>query len=156
MHDSIWDKALWSERAPTDATIIQYEKIVHSGVDSDVNAVFTPLGHRWDAAYAGAALLPPLSANPHTGGTFLGTDVRGHDVLVRMLAGARISIIGFIATGIAFVIGIAVGAISGYFGGLIDILLQRLLEIVMTFPTLILLLLVASLIIATSLCLFQS
>ena len=64
------------------------------------------LGHRWDAAYAGAAPSPRY-ANPHTGGTFfLGTDVRGHDVLVRMLAGARISItIGFIATGIAFVIG---------------------------------------------------
>jgi peptide/nickel transport system permease protein len=134
--------ALWAER--------QTSPYLITAVDDRPQewALFTPLGHRWDATYAGSVLKPPMSDNPHTGRPFvLGTDTRGRDVAVRMLAGARISItIGALAAGIAFVIGTLIGAVSGYVGGLTDILLQRVVELVMTFPVLILLLLVAALV----------
>jgi peptide/nickel transport system permease protein len=71
----------------------------------------------------------------------LGTDDRGRDVLTRMLWGTRIAIsVGFIAVGIAVAIGIVVGSIAGFYGGVVDILVQRLIEIVMCFPTFILIL----------------
>jgi peptide/nickel transport system permease protein len=62
-----------------------------------------------------------------------------------MLFGGRISLtIGFVATGIAMAIGILIGAVSGYFGGWVDLLLQRVVEIMMCFPTFILILIVVS------------
>jgi len=71
----------------------------------------------------------------------LGTDDRGRDVLSRMIWGTRISMsVGFIAVGIAIVIGMAVGAVAGFYGGLADLAVQRIIEIVMCFPTFILIL----------------
>ena len=70
-----------------------------------------------------------------------GTDQIGRDVLSRMLYGARVSLaVGFLATGIAMAIGIAVGMFSGYFGGRLDMLIMRIVEIIICFPTFLLLL----------------
>lgn len=109
-------------------------------------AVFAPVKHRFDATYAGAVLQSPGSTNQSTGGTFwLGTDAGGHDVLTHLFFGARISLtVGLVATGLSFLIGILIGAVSGYFGGWIDIILQRLVEIMMCFPTFILILTVVA------------
>lgn len=66
---------------------------------------------------------------------WLGTDELGRDVLARMLHGAGISLkVGLVATGISLVIGLLLGALAGYYGGIIDILLSRLIEIVTCFP----------------------
>ena len=66
---------------------------------------------------------------------WLGTDELGRDVLARMLHGAGISLkVGLFATGISLVIGLLLGALAGYYGGIIDILLSRLIEIVTCFP----------------------
>jgi len=100
------------------------------------------------------ALLAPLvapydPAEPHfqavrvaPGPEFLlGTDDLGRDVLSRMIHAARISVsVGIIAVGIYQVIALVLGALSGYFGGLVDMLIQRLVDIAMSFPTLIVIL----------------
>lgn len=71
----------------------------------------------------------------------LGTDDRGRDVLSRMIWGTRISMsIGFIATGIAITIGTILGSLAGYYGGRVDAIILRAIEIVLCFPSLILIL----------------
>jgi len=73
----------------------------------------------------------------------LGTDTIGRDVLSRMIHGARIAmIIGFIAVSIYVSIGIVVGACAGFFRGRIDLLVSRIIEVVICFPTLFLILIV--------------
>ncbi len=68
-------------------------------------------------------LLPPSSSH------VLGTDAVGRDIFTRLLYGARVSLwVGFIAVGISSAIGIALGLISGYFGGIIDEIIMRLVE----------------------------
>lgn len=70
---------------------------------------------------------------------WLGTDDTGRDVLARMIHGARVSLtVGFVAVGIYVLIGVIIGAIAGYFGGVVDMLFQRVVEVFMCFPTLIL------------------
>jgi len=65
----------------------------------------------------------------------LGADHVGRDVLSRIIYGARVSLsIGLVGTGISLVIGLLVGGISGYFGGRVDLLLQRLCELLMLIP----------------------
>lgn len=71
----------------------------------------------------------------------LGTNQEGVDVLAQMVHGTKIALlVGFVSTGIAAVIGIAIGALAGYFGGWIDIVLSRLIELVMCIPSLVLIL----------------
>lgn len=97
-------------------------------------------------------LMPPIPFSPNeydlnsvltspSGQHWLGTDDQGRDISARMLYGAQVSLsVGFVAVGIYVVIGIIVGAIAGYFGGKTDVLISRLIEIVMCFPTFFLIL----------------
>jgi peptide/nickel transport system permease protein len=76
---------------------------------------------------------------PAEGGTLfvLGTDRLGRDILSRIIHGARISLtIGLIGIAISFVLGIVLGGLAGYYGGWVDSLVQRLIEIVRSFPEL--------------------
>jgi peptide/nickel transport system permease protein len=101
-------------------------------------ALVTPLiaPHAPNVQYdlVGQRFLPP-------GGEFpLGTDHFARDILSRLLYGARISLtIGFVAVGISVTIGTLVGAIAGYFGGIVDGALMRLVDMVISFPRLVLL-----------------
>jgi peptide/nickel transport system permease protein len=71
----------------------------------------------------------------------LGTTTRGVDVFAHLVHGTRLALlVGFVSMGIAASIGITLGATAGYFGGLADMFLSRLIEIVMCIPTLILIL----------------
>jgi peptide/nickel transport system permease protein len=71
----------------------------------------------------------------------LGTDDLGRDVLTRILYGARISLlVGFVAVGIATLLGIVLGALAGYYGRWIDTLLMRFVDIMLCFPTFFLIL----------------
>jgi peptide/nickel transport system permease protein len=70
-----------------------------------------------------------------------GTDDLGRDVFTRMLYGAGISLkVGFVAVGIAVLVGVFLGAIAGYYGGWIDIIIMRFVDIMLCFPSFFLIL----------------
>ena len=137
--------ALWDDRPFSESSIQNWRAMAADGAARPL-ALFAPVKHRFDATYPGAVLQSPGTENPLTGGTYwLGTDAGGHDVLTHLFFGARISLtVGLVATGLSFLIGIIIGAVSGYFGGWIDTILQRLVEIMMCFPTFILILTVVA------------
>lgn len=73
----------------------------------------------------------------------LGTDDKGRDMLAQLISGARVSLlVGLFATGIAIIIGAIIGVVSAYFGGVVDNLLMRATDVMMTFPFLLLLILI--------------
>ncbi|MDD3296359.1 MAG: ABC transporter permease [Candidatus Omnitrophica bacterium] len=80
-------------------------------------------------------LEPPSAGHP------LGTDELGRDVLSRIIWGARISLaVGFVAVGISALIGILLGAISGYYGGWFDTVIMRFVDVMLCIPTFFLIL----------------
>lgn len=90
----------------------------------------TPYGYEEQDLRLGA--VPPSAAH------WLGTDLFGRDLLTRILYGGRMSLaVGFVATGVALVIGVAYGAIAGYAGGRIDNAMMRLVDILYALPFMI-------------------
>jgi peptide/nickel transport system permease protein len=78
---------------------------------------------------------------PPSGQHWFGTDQLGRDVLSRMIWGARISLkVGFVATGLAILIGMILGAVAGYYGGWIDATIMRFVDVMLCFPTFFLIL----------------
>lgn len=71
----------------------------------------------------------------------MGTDEQGRDIASRMIYGAQVSLsVGFVAVFIYVLIGLFIGSMAGYFGGRVDMVISRLIEIVMCFPTFFLIL----------------
>lgn len=71
----------------------------------------------------------------------LGTDAIGRDIFTRLLYGARVSLwVGFIAVGISSLIGVTLGLVSGYFGGIVDEIIMRIVDIMLCFPSFFLIL----------------
>ncbi|MEP7199547.1 MAG: ABC transporter permease [Chloroflexota bacterium] len=102
-------------------------------------AIFAPLVSPFDPiAQPAKRLLPP------NGQYLFGTDEFGRDILSRIIFGSRVSLqVGIISVGIALLVGGTVGLLSGYFLGLFDTLVQRLVDIVFAFPTIILIIAIA-------------
>jgi peptide/nickel transport system permease protein len=102
-------------------------------------AVFAPLLAPYDPLKAYSNGLSADGAPVSPGSSFLlGTDPNGRDVLSRMIFGARVSLlVGVVATGLASVIGVLVGGIAGYAGGIVDSILMRVTDVVLSFPILL-------------------
>lgn len=87
--------------------------------------------HPLDEIYWDRIQAPPDLANAH----WFGTDGNGRDLFVRTLHGGRVSLmVGFLATGVSLIIGVAYGATAGFFGGRIDNLMMRLVDILYSLP----------------------
>lgn len=97
-------------------------------------AVFGPLCYTVDPFdMVGQPFQLPL------GDPLLGTDVSGRDILAGLLHGASVSLsIGFVSTLVASLIGVAVGALAGYYGGLLDAILMRSTDFFLTIPSFVL------------------
>lgn len=94
-------------------------------------ALLTP----WIAPYTYDAQNLNLGASPPSAAHWLGTDVLGRDQLTRMMYGSRVSLmVGFIATSVALVIGVMWGAVAGFFGGRVDALLMRTVDVLYALP----------------------
>lgn len=102
---------------------IVFPPIPHLATDIDLTAPFeTPSAAHW-----------------------LGTDKLGRDVLAGLIHGSRISLsIGFVAIGIAFLVGVMLGALAGYFGSWVDLVISRFFEVMLTLPTFFLLITIAA------------
>ncbi|MGQ0637413.1 MAG: ABC transporter permease [Planctomycetaceae bacterium] len=116
-----------------------YAPIPFSPTEQDLGAAFQPPMYR----------KPPSEARdsndsfPH----LLGTDNTGRDILARMVFGTRISItVGLVAVGIYLLIGCVIGALAGYFGGAVDMVISRVVEVVLLFPSFFLILTLVGLI----------
>ncbi len=76
---------------------------------------------------------------------WLGTDDHGRDIATRLLYGARYSLlIGVVAVAVSIVIGVPLGAVAGYFGGTVDFLISRLIDIMLSFPSILLAICIAA------------
>ena len=97
-------------------------------------AIFAP----WIAPYSYSYQNLDIGASPPSAEHLLGTDVLGRDLLSRLLYGARISLlVGFVATGVALVIGVSWGIVAGYFGGRVDSIMMRIVDILYGLPFII-------------------
>ena len=91
-----------------------------------ISAVLAP----WIAPYSYSYQDLNLGASPPSSEHLLGTDILGRDLLSRILYGARISLlVGFVATGVALVIGVSWGIIAGYIGGKVDSIMMRIVDV---------------------------
>ena len=92
----------------------------------------------WIAPYPYAYQDLDLGAAPPSAQHILGTDILGRDLFSRILYGARVSLlVGFVATGVALVIGVSWGIVAGFFGGKIDSVMMRIVDILYGLPFII-------------------
>jgi peptide/nickel transport system permease protein len=104
-------------------------------------AIFAPLIER----YSPIELSLEAMGQPPSAAHWLGTDTTGRDVWSRLLHAGRVSLsVGLVAVSISTLIGLVIGGIAGYAGGKVDLLLMRLTDMFMAFPSLVLIITVAS------------
>lgn len=139
-----------------DPPLSNYDRFIDRELTGEFANTWTVIP--WSPSQARTAFytLPPGTTVerelPESEGTFfgvrrflLGTDSVGQDVLSQMMHACRLSIsIGLISTGISVLIGIVVGSLMGYFGGWVDLVLSRVVEIFMAIPVLFLLIVAAA------------
>ncbi|HEX5138496.1 MAG TPA: ABC transporter permease [Planctomycetota bacterium] len=131
---------------------VDYHERVKEAAGGSVTAIFPPIPYNFGDTRVRESSLPPdwffgkrrtdLGAvGPHP----LGTDPGGRDVFTALLYGTRISMtIGVIAVGIYVTIGIVLGSLAGYFGGKVDMLISRFIEVMICFPLLFFVLTIVS------------
>jgi microcin C transport system permease protein len=125
---------------PTNAVYTDPE--VRKLIDEKGWMLWPPIPYRYNTIITGEgrnSLLPPSLKH------LLGTDDQARDVMARVIYGFRISVLfGLILTILSSIVGIAAGALQGYFGGWVDLSFQRFLEVWSSMPTLYLLIILSS------------
>ncbi|PID48111.1 MAG: diguanylate cyclase [Proteobacteria bacterium] len=104
-------------------------------------AIFAPLLTDYDPLIQDISnrLIPPMWDEGGSFAHILGTDDFGRDMFSRIIYGARISLtIGIVSVGISLIFGVIMGAISGYFGGLTDLIIMRIVDIMLSIPAILL------------------
>ena len=120
-------------RLPTELLNVDYKNLKHGG------AIFPPIPFRPSSIDLSAPFAPPSADH------WLGTDKLGRDVMAGVIHGSRISLsIGFVSVGIALLIGIFLGALAGYFGSWVDLVISRVFELELAIPTFFLLITIAA------------
>ncbi|MDB5666609.1 ABC transporter permease subunit [Cypionkella sp.] len=95
--------------------------------------------HDPTAQYRDALLVPPIWQEGGKSGFLLGTDAVGRDMLSRLIYGAQYSLfIGVVVVAIALIGGIFVGLLAGFFGGWVDTVIMRVMDVILAFPSLLL------------------
>lgn len=118
------------------------DPFIRGNIEADGWMVWAPLRYshdtiNWD--------LPQPAPSPPSAENWLGTDQQGRDVLAGLIYGFRLSVVfGLSLTVLAAIVGVTLGAIQGYFGGWVDLGMQRLMEIWGGLPMLFILIIVAS------------
>lgn len=102
-------------------------------------AILAPVLPIRDPIHGYYEMLPADGSPLSPGSTFLlGSDANGRDLLSRIVWGARVSLfIGFVANGLALLVGVVIGALAAYYGRWAEVLLMRLTDIMMAFPVLL-------------------
>ena len=110
--------------------------------------IIAPFGRDDIDITAGARFAPPMSVTPDGRTHLLGTDHLGRDIFTRLLYSARVTLtIAVLVATLSTLIGMTIGAIAGYYRGIIDTLLMRFLELMASIPDFPILLIVASILI---------
>lgn len=118
------------------------DEFVQELIQADGWIVYAPIPFSYDTINFD---LPSPAPSPPTATNWLGTDDKGRDVVARLIYGFRISVFfGLLLTIFSSILGIAAGAVQGYYGGRVDILGQRFMEIWSGMPTLFLLIILSS------------
>jgi peptide/nickel transport system permease protein len=124
----------WLRKPSLVVAVVIIAAVAAAGLFAPWLAPYSPIKQNYTAA-----VQPPTAAHP------FGTDKFGRDQLSRMLYGTRIDLaVGLVCTGVPLVIGVGVGAVSGYYGGLIDTLFMRLIDVQVAFPFYVLLIAIVS------------
>lgn len=123
------------------------DKLIVQNIKQNGWMIMPPIPYSYNTVdYLLATATPSAPDKKH----WLGTDEEGRDVLARILYGIRLSVIfAFLLTVISSAIGIFIGAIQGYFGGKVDLILQRFIEIWDSLPQLFILIIIASVFLPT-------
>lgn len=128
-NSSLWQDAL--------RRLIQNRAAMIGGITILVLIVLAVLAP-WIAPYSYSYQNLDIGASAPSAENLLGTDVLGRDLLSRLLYGARISLlVGFVATGVALVIGVSWGIVAGYFGGRVDSVMMRIVDVLYGLPFII-------------------
>jgi microcin C transport system permease protein len=120
------------------------DEFVRKSIEEKGWIVWPPIPFSYRTINFDLAVPAPAPPSPVN---WLGTDDQGRDVLARLIYGFRISVLfGLILTVLSSAIGIAAGAVQGYFGGLTDLLFQRFIEIWSNLPVLYLLIILSAIV----------
>lgn len=126
------DYAVWTgvSQWQTEFLNISYKDLERERFKEGDWAIFPPIRFSPNDVDLRAAIRPPSREH------LLGTDEIGRDIASRMIHGSRVSLsVGFVAVSIYVMIGLIVGALAGFYGGVVDIIASRLIEIMLTIPT---------------------
>jgi dipeptide transport system permease protein len=138
-------RAFWSAFSENRGAVIGLGVVVFIAV----LALFAPLLAPYDPLeqIKGATRLPPFWSDGADPRFLLGTDAVGRDMLSRLMYGARISLfIGLAVMSVSMVVGVALGLVAAWFGGIVDVIIIRIMDLIMAIPSLVLAILIIAII----------